>query len=260
MARRARWVAGGTVLFVLGCPAATARHVEIGPAPVAAAPPIGAAPLPPSSVPDGAVPIHSEAKGSWARAFPAAKGFREVVAASTSTLVLVWRVGPQHKAKQLDPSEDYPANYVQPVDLLVGDGAGRVSIALGELAGAIERPGVTYCRGRGFRPPHPVPSWQFPSEPSVAAAFSIGVVQGDSELLLVRDADVLHLLRRETSDGRCDEIKQGPLDGCEGFEYERVADVRIPRGAALYELVEDEAKPLDCSVPPFYGVALLPPR
>jgi len=251
-------VTAGALLFALGCPAAPARHVELGPAPVASAPPITVAARPPSVVPDAAAPIRSEAKGSWARAFPASKGFREVVAPSTRTLVLIWQVGPQRKARQLDPSEDYPANYVQHVDLLVGDGAGRVAISLGELSGGVERFGVTYCRGRGFRLPHPESGWRFPAEPSVTSAFSIGVVQGDSEFLLARDADVLHLLHRETSDGRCDEIRQGPLDGCEGFEYERVADVRIPRGAALYELVRDEAEPLDCSTPTLYGAALLP--
>jgi len=249
------------VTMVLGCHAASpAQRVEIQAAPLPAPPPPVTALLHDAALPD-AVPVRSEDKGAWARAIAPSKTFKEIAAPRLDAITLAWRIGKQHKVKDLDPSEDYPANYVQPVDLVIGGAADAQAVALGELSGSVERFEVTYCRGRGFQLPREEP-WGFPQEPSIASAFSVGVPQGNSEFLVVRDGDDLHVLHRETSDGRCDEMKQGPLDGCEGFEYERIADVHLPHGVALFELVrdEDEGKPLDCGAPTSYGSALLPPR
>jgi hypothetical protein len=74
----------------------------------------------------------------------------------------------------------------------------------------------------------------------------------------VRDGDVLHVLHRETDDGRCEEIEQGPLHTCDNAEYVLQADIRVSHGAALRELVQDEGKPIECGVD-HYGSKLVPP-
>lgn len=247
---------GLAMLAASACRPAPAPRVEISQPPPAAPPkPVEA----PARVETDAVPLHAEAKGAWARAFPAEKDFHEVKIGEALAVTFVWHLGPQHKKKELPPEDDYPANYVQATELRVvgARGAAPASIPLGELSGFVERFDLTYCRGRGFRLPDG-DAWGIASEPSIAASFSLGVPQGNSEFLLVRDADTLHVLHRETSDGRCDDIKQGPLDGCEGFEFARVADVHVPHAALLYERIDDDGKPLEC-VADHYGRSLLPP-
>ncbi len=67
-----------------------------------------------------------------------------------------------------------------------------------------------------------------------------------ADVYAMRDGATLHVLHQETSDGHCEESKQGPLDVCDGFAWHLVADVRIQPSADLWEIVKDEGKDLDC--------------
>jgi hypothetical protein len=224
----------GWVVIVCAC-SAPPRPVEI-PTPLAT-PPVSIVPLDDEApLPNSAVLARSSAEGSWAATFPDAPAFTAVELPKSSRVILHWRVGPGRKVKELPPEEDFPGNYLARVDLLVRARGVEKTIELGELAGWPDPAHQSYCARAGFV----MPSWrQFGTPPnrSAAAWFSVGVIQGDSEFMIVRDGDVLHVLHRETSDGRCDEKKQGPLDVCDGFEWERVAEVRGTRDAGLFETI-----------------------
>ena len=202
---------------------------------VSLAPPIAlpsasaAAPKDPAPPPN-AIRIHASRDADWARAFPKAKNFVVVQIPQTNTLVLFWRIGKTHKAKELPPEEDYAGNYVQRVDLVVGP----ETIAFGDIGGSVAPPSQSCCARADL------PSY-------VTSSVSVGTMQGDSELMIVRDASTLHVLHRETSDGRCDEAKQGPLDVCEGFEWERRAEIHTSGDPVLYERVDEAGEPFDCN-------------
>jgi len=233
-----RWV-----VVALGvCACTTPRAVEIA-APLAKPPaPIVVEEEP---TPADAVRAPSAAEGSWAAAFPSAKSLTVVEVPSASRVLVHWRIGPGRKVKELPADEDYPGNYWVAVDLVVRAHGVEKLVPLGELAGSVDPIHLSYCARAGFT----MPSWpEFgkAQDPSSASWFAVGTPQGDSDFMLVRDVDVVHVLHRETSDGKCDDAKQGPLDVCEGFEWERVAEIRGTRGAALFERVTDEGKPFDC--------------
>lgn len=147
---------------------------------------------------------------------------------------------------------------VTPLNLDVG----TVSIPLGSHVGTARPPAQSYCMHLGWHldSEHAVRQSQPAAQLSILSSLSIGTMQGDTEVMIVREGATLHVLHRETSDGRCDEAKQGPLDVCQGFEWERVAEVRLTGEPLLYERIDEQGKPFDCSVPTFYGARLLPPR
>ncbi len=246
----------GWLVIACGC-STPPRAVEV-PAPLAT-PPVSIVPLDDEApLPKSAVLARSSAEGSWAARFPEARTFTALEVLKSSRVILHWRVGPSRKVKDLPPEEDYPGNYVAPVDLLVRSRGVEKTITLGELAGYPDPAHQSYCAHAGFV----MPSWpKFGTPPnrSVAAWFSVGVMQGDSEFMIVRDGDVLHVLHRETSDGRCDEKKQGPLTTCEGEEYERVAEIRGTRDAGLFEWMTDEDKDIDCGAERMGGERLTRP-
>jgi hypothetical protein len=205
-------------------------------------------------VPRHAAPIRSESGGAWARAFPRASTFRSFEPRSSTHILLTWRIGSTHVVERV-PGGDYPVNHVSAVDLVVRAGGRDTVVALGELPGSSSPVGLSYCKNLRFRP---VDSrWDFPREPSVASAFTIGIMQGSDDYLLVRDGGTLHLLHRESNDGRCDEAKQGPLDVCEGSEYARLAEIHVGRGD-LFEAIDDQGTPFDCGADR-WGERLLPP-
>jgi hypothetical protein len=212
----------------------------------------------PAAIRSDVARIDSKADASWARSIKTDKGFRSVVAPAGAAVTLIWRIGPQRKVKNLPNDQDYPANYVQTVDLAFGGGDPATSISLGELSGYVDPFDLTSCRGRGFRL-GPGGGWGFPAEPSIASAFAVGVTQGQSVFLLVRDGDALELLHAETSDGKCEDVKQGPLHACADQLYWRVAEIRLPHDATLYERVDDDGKPFDCLAEDYRGKLLPPP-
>jgi hypothetical protein len=235
------------------------------------------------ALPSFAAPIDSKAEGSWARSLPKQHDFAtyEVdgsAAGGTSRTpsahdvgrgLLTWRIGPSHTTRKLEPDEDYPAFHVAKVDLLVHARGNDVEVALGSLSGMATPASQSYCKHRGFRLGLGN-VWGFPDEPNIAAAFSIGLPQGSSDFLVVRDGGSLHVLHRETSDGKCDEIKQGPLETCEGSEYARVAEIHVSASARLFEAIveqgaardagagEEASSAFDCTTV-VYGSELLPP-
>ncbi len=233
---------GWIALTLCACVRTSPNAVEIA-APLAK--PAASAPVVEEALPPDALRAPSAGEGSWAAAFPSAKSFAVVEMPSASRVLVHWRIGAGRKAKELPPDEDYPGNYLVSVDLVVRSRGVEKLVPLGELAGGADPIHLSYCARAGFT----MPSWpEFgkPQDPSSASWFAVGTPQGDSDFMLVRDGDVVHVLHRETSDGKCDDAKQGPLEVCEGFEWERVAEIRGTRGAALFEHVTDEGKPFDC--------------
>lgn len=224
------------------CSPGSAARVEIVAPLPRVAPPVAALEV---AMPREAAAIRSSASGEWARAFPAEKAFREWDLPRGARVLLTWRMGREHAVRDLASGEDYPANHVLPLELVLRAAGAVVTVPLGELPGAPSPTAVTYCRNRGYH----VDSdggWSLPKEPSVASSFDLAIMSGSDDFLVVRDGGTLHLLHRETSDGRCDETKQGPLDVCEGSEWSRAADLDVG-GGALYESIEDGEAPFDCA-------------
>ncbi len=205
--------------------------------------------------------IDAGADAGWVRAIAKSKDFHAYEIGDGHVL-LRWRVGPSHLVKKVDGADyaSYPVNHVSRVDLVVSARGRSTTVPLGELPGWIRPTDLSYCKHRGFvLGKHD--SWDFPSEPNVAAAFAIGIAQGGDDFLLVRDGASLHLLHRETDDGRCDDGKQGPLDICEGFEWARLAELDVGHATTLFELVTQEGKqdkPFDCTDDK-HGTQLSPP-
>ena len=234
-----KWVALATIA---ACAPTAAPRVELAPPPPPA-PSIAAAPLRDPAF-DSAAPIRVGAGGAWARAFRAEKNV-SVLDARGGRVLLSWRIRAYRTVKPLPAEEDYPGNHVARLELVVrAEGAERV-VPLGEMSGTPTPAAVTFCKNRGFHVDADG-GWEFPKDPSVASAFTMAIVQGSDDYLLVRDGGTLHLLHRESSDGRCDESKQGPLDVCEGFEWARRAEIHVG-GAELFETIDDDGKPFDCT-------------
>ena len=85
----------------------------------------------------------------------------------------------------------------------------------------------------------------------------MGVTQGDDDHLVLRTPTALYVLHRETSDGRCDEGKQGPLEICRGFEWRVRAVATLTADVDFDETVTGDH--VDCAAPSSYG-ELAPPR
>jgi hypothetical protein len=237
--------------FGCACAGSNPRSVVIS-APVAPTSVI-ASPVREDPVPPNAVRIVASADGSWARTFPREKNFETIDVPAARSMLLDFRIGASHPWKTLAPDEDYAANYVASLALAVG---GR-EISFGEISGSAHPPSLTYCARLGWHDEEGnVPTFA----PSVVSAISIGVIQGDTEIMIVRDGSTLHVLHRETSDGRCDEAKQGPLDVCEGFEWHVRADVRLATNPVIYERVMEVAAPFDCGSPMMDGSKLVAPN
>jgi hypothetical protein len=191
------------------------------------------------AIPRGAKPVKFGAEAPWAAAFPKSKKFATYEMPSASRVVLLtWRVGKSHIVNAVEsPEEDYPGNHAAPVELVVRARNETRTIAFGDMAGFIQPTAIEWC----------APPSDHKSNAAFAAEFSIGTMQGDDEMVVVRDTRTLHVLHRETSDGHCEDAKQGPLEICEGGEWQLVADIHVTPGAAIYETVESEGKPFDCS-------------
>jgi hypothetical protein len=246
---------GDRALLRDGVDASAAPSASAWPSASVGSPEAGTAP--PSDA--DAVRIDCTADAAWARAIKSERQFREIFLPDTPAVTFVWRIRNRHKSTRFPDDAEYPAAYVQNVELAFEPGPLGPAIPLGELSGYVEPYDVTYCRGRAFRLP-PNAEWNFPVEPSVAAAFSLGTPQGATRYMLVRDGDVLHLLHVETSDGRCDDVKQGPLLACKGALYARTADIHIPHRASLHERIDNLGSPLACSVRDLeHSEPLLPP-
>jgi hypothetical protein len=228
------------VLLVCACSAPRTVVVEI------AAPLASATVAPPSDevvVPRSALRVPPSAEGPWVADFPTSKTFAVYDVPDARRVLLTWRVGPSHFEKRVgeddDEAESYPVNHVASVDLVVRARDVTRVISFGALSGHVDPPALSWCKTTD-------PSSR---APSFASTFAIGIAQGDDELAIVRDGQTLHVLHRETSDGYCEETKQGPLDVCDGAHWERVADIRVATRSSsveLYEIVEEEGKTFDC--------------
>jgi hypothetical protein len=210
----------------------------------------------PATPPDPAGKIVSASAGSWAAAFPVSKKLVTLDVPSAPRVDIEWRVAKKRKVTSHTPGVDYPIDFASRTDLVFRAAGVEKIVALGDLNGFVNPMHQSYCFAIGYELAH-APDMGKAPEPSVASRFALGVTQGESKLMLVRDGDVMHVLHQESSDGKCDDKKQGPLDVCKGREWERIADVRGLRGAALYEIVTYDGKPLDCAED-MYGSHLTP--
>ncbi len=233
------------VLFC-ACSTAPVKNVEIA-APLAHA---TVAPVHDDvAIPREAARVTFDAEGPWAASFPEDKSFAVYDLPDAERVLLTWRVGKDHVVKRVESDEDYPANHVAPVDLVVQARGETRTITFGDVSGNVETIALSWCGRTGWKL-ESGEHWT-PSPPALAVAFAIGLAQGDDEMRIVRDGRTLHVLHRVTSDGKCDDGKQGPLDVCDGEEWHRAADVRVPLQATIYETVEQEGKPYDCSAGPW---------
>jgi hypothetical protein len=228
-------------LFAVLCACSAPRSVEIA-APLASA---TAAPAHDEvAIPKGARRIAKTENAPWAADFPPSKKFAPIDVPSAARVVFVWRVGKAHllKSGENEDEEYVRTHTVAPVDLVVRARGETRTIWFGDFAGGVAPLALSFCSLSR--------AWQ--THASIAATFSIGIIQGGDDMTIVRDdkngAGTLHVLHRETSDGSCTETKQGPLDVCEGFEWERAADIRLASGTQLYELVELDGKTFDCGM------------
>jgi hypothetical protein len=201
------------------------------------------------AIPREAARVTFDAEGPWAASFPADKSFAVHDLPDAQRVLLTWRVGKPHVVKRVESDEDYPANHVAPVDLVVQARGETRTITFGDVSGSIETSALSWCGRTGWKLENGE-HWK-PIAPALAVLFSIGLAQGDDEMSIVRDGRTLHVLHRVTSDGKCDDAKQGPLAVCDGEEWHRVADVRVPAEASIYEIVEREGKAFDCSMGPW---------
>lgn len=190
-------------------------------------------------IPRGAKRMIVKEDAPWAATFPTSKTFATYDLPAASRILLTWRVGKSHVVKSsLASEDDYPGNHVAPADLVVTAKGDTRIVALGELSGSVEPYALSWCAKDETADRHPR---------AFAATFAIGTPQGDDELAIVRDGRTLHVLHRETTDGKCDDdAKQGPLDVCEGSEWNRVADLRMASDSELWEIVTSEGKTLSC--------------
>ena len=171
-------------------------------------------------------------------------------------LLLDWRLGKSHPFRPAGDEE-----YAGPPIVPVGFAVGAQLVSLGEHSGTTTPLSASYCLDLGWHRTAPSSETTPTSAAmrSVVSRLSLETMQGDSDFMIVRDGMSLHVLHRETSDGRCDTAKQGPLDVCEGFEWERAAEFRLAADANLYERVDAENAPLDCSAPMPWGGEKLSP-
>jgi len=199
------------------------------------------------AIPKGSRRVAITDEAPWAADFAPSKKYAAYDTPSARRALLTWQIGKSHVSKSDDGEDETDSEYIRthtvtPIDLVVRARGETRTISFGELAGSIEPAAISFCAKNT--------SWQ--SHPSFAAKFSIGLMQGDDDMVILHDAkngtDTLHVLHRETSDGSCEDGKQGPLDICEGFQWERVADVRLAPGTELWETVELEGKTFDCSM------------
>jgi hypothetical protein len=184
------------------------------------------------ALPKDALESHSGEAGAWARAIAPAKGFAEHRLPNHGSVLLTWRVRP----RQSTPIEcDYDALDKQTFDLIVSTGEASVDISLGTPFGFPDPRQTSYCRT------DPVPH-------DITSTFTVSSGQAGTRFVAVRDHATLHILVQQASFiVKCDSIAYGPLEGCEGREWARLADLEI--GAArVFELVDDRGRTIDCGM------------
>jgi hypothetical protein len=175
--------------FSLACSASsTTPHVALVAPPAPSAPP--EAPMREDPPPPNAMRIDATSDSSWARTFPRAKDFVALEAREPhNSLILFWRVGVSHRVKDLPPNEDYAANYVAPLDLIVG----AQTISFGSPSGTVNPFALSFCARAGWHAENQPTS---PVGRHVVSFFSVGVIQGDTDIMVVRDGSTLHVLHR----------------------------------------------------------------
>lgn len=190
------------------------------------------------------------ASGGWLPALPHEKGFRSLAMADAGTVRVTWDVGAARHVRDAWPD-------VSRVTLRVERGAASETVDFGEVSGGFVPSGISACMRRGFTTPATI-SWQFPTIDGMVAAMSLGVAQGTDDFMVMRGPNALYVLHRQTSDGKCDDIKQGPLEGCAGFEWRTRLVIDAPGDPDFEENVVSR-DPFDCAAHSMAGVPLVPP-
>jgi hypothetical protein len=199
----------------------------------------------------------AEGDMKWVRGLRRMRGFRVFDMAQTTgpALAVNWLVYPSLKVHGYpNQREDYPANYVRKLELVVSLGDTSQSIALGEHYGAPGKRMLTACIRRGYGLPDEE-AWEELKLPNLVSTLSVGDGQGTADFLLLRGTGALYLLKSLTHDGSCPSlIHQGPLETCADMPWTVLAEIRISNTPTATESVSmlDEAgraAPFDCGAP-----------
>lgn len=210
----------------------------------------------PSTIDAGATTYRVRpARGGWLPGIARAKGFESFVLPAPGTVHLTWLVGSTRRVRALPADQDYGANYVAAIGLRVERGGVVRTLDFGEEAGAIQPLEISFCQRSGWVPIGGR-AWDLPKIDGVVSSFAVGVMQGNDEHLVMRGPNALYVLHRQTSDGRCDEGKQGPLDVCLGFEWQLRAVAELAGDPDFDESVASVDR-FDCAVPSIDGSPLL---
>jgi hypothetical protein len=221
------------------------------------APPAPPVAPPPPSVATAVVKVASDVK--WLRAARGERAFRRAALDGSGPVHIVWNRGRPHADS--DPNRPIARIALE----LTRDGR-TTRVEVGDVAGEILPEGASFCARLNYRVPSSnTPLALYPPTDGMVSKLSVGDASGADDFLVMLGPGVLYVLHTQTSDGLCErEIKQGPLEVCQGSEYARIAEVTLAPAAAFEESIrttsEDAgiATPLDCATPTIMG-SLAPP-
>jgi hypothetical protein len=220
------------IIFVFLCACSAPARSNEAAVPLAVSPP----PISTSeevSLPQSAMLARSREEGAWAATFPEAATFRAITVPKSSRVILEWRV----------TARDH-APHRAGLDLRVRSRNVEETLSFGELENEVDPANQSYCWRAGWSTPW---QWQWIPNPSVSAWFAMGNPQASySELMIVRDPDVLYVIRHERTSGGCEWTQQGPLAICPGAEFERVAEIHGTRDAGLFDLITIDGRDIRC--------------
>lgn len=151
--------------------------------------------------------------GSWLAAIGHEKGFRSFALPGSGTVHVTWSHAATRRVRDVPPAEDYGSNYVARVRLRLERAGVTQTIDFGEEPGGLVPSGTSFCKA--------------PKPDGVVTSFAVGTMQGDDEHRIMRGPATLYVMHRQTSDGSCQEGKQGPLDICLGSEWHLRAIVSV---------------------------------
>lgn len=239
-------VASVTTLAACARPPAPPSSVVVAPASADALATPPSPPRPLELLPVDAFPLHPD-DASWALALPRDVNYSEVALDGVGPLAIEWHVLPTRRLHDVPPEHDYPGNYASELALLLRRGEAARTIALGLHAGSPSSLGLSSCQRR-----LPETDRQVSALPNMASTFSVEIMQGSSDFMLVRGrAGALHLLHRETHDGACPVmVRQGPLETCADMTWEALASITTDATVAVETVVfadeDGKTEPFDC--------------
>lgn len=184
------------------------------------------------------------------RSLPNADRFAVIDLSTAPRVLLTWHIGASRDDYR------YPTRQAQSVDLVLTGGGSETSIFIAERASKTNPSDTTYCARRGFHLGDSDSGWGFSDDPAVASAFMVWMLVDLEYALVARDRSTLHLLVRRANEQRCVDELEGAKHVCAHFE--RRAEIHIAPAAKLYETIDDNGHPFNCSAD-MWGHPLRPP-